>query len=187
MTALDRAIDAITRVLESLHIEYAVVGGIANAVWGEPRATLDVDVTISVEDDVLSETVAAIAKHFRTAVAEPTPFVRQTRVLPVDTDEGVRIDVIFALLPFELEAIQRARRVSLAGRIVAVATPEDLILMKIVSDRPRDLADAEALVRRRVSSLDRAYLEPRVRELASLLEREEILERWKRWMRIEPA
>jgi hypothetical protein len=42
MTALDRAIDAITRVLDSLHIDYAVVGGIANAVWGEPRATIDV-------------------------------------------------------------------------------------------------------------------------------------------------
>lgn len=181
MTALDRAIDAITRVLESLHIEYAVVGGIANAIWGEPRATIDVDVTISVDNDVLSQTVAAIAKQFQAAVADPTSFVQQTRVLPVDTDEGVRIDVIFALMPFELDAIRRARRVPLGGRVVAVATPEDLVLMKIVSERPRDLADAEALVRRRASTLDRAYLEPRIRELASLLEREEILERWERW------
>jgi hypothetical protein len=140
---------------------------------------------ISVENEVLPETVAAIAKHFRTAVADPTPFVQQTRVLPVDSDEGIRIDVIFALMPFELDAIRRARRVPLAGRVVAVATPEDLVLMKIVSERPRDLADAEALVRRRGSTLDRAYLEPRIRELASLLEREEILERWKRWTGID--
>ena len=169
MTALDRAINAITHVLESLHVDYAVVGGIANAVWGEPRATIDVDVTVAVEDDVLSQTVEAIAKHFRLPIADPAAFVRQTRVLPLDSDEGVRIDVIFALLPFELDAIRRARKVALAGSMVAVVTPEDLVLMKVVSERPRDLADAESLVRRRMQTLDRAYLEPRVRELATLL------------------
>ena len=43
MTALDRAIHASTQVLDSQHIEYALAGGIANAIWGEPRATVDVD------------------------------------------------------------------------------------------------------------------------------------------------
>lgn len=185
MTALDRAISAITQVLESLHVEYAIVGGIANAVWGEPRATVDVDVTVSVENDALPQTVESIAKHFRAPVADTAAFVQQTRVLPLDTDEGVRIDVIFALLPFEIDAIRRARSVSLGGRTVAVATPEDLILMKIISDRARDLADAEGLVRRRLQTLDRAYLEPRVRELATLLEREEILQRWTRWTSVD--
>jgi len=33
MTPLDRAIHAITQVLDSQRIEYAIVGGIANAVW----------------------------------------------------------------------------------------------------------------------------------------------------------
>jgi hypothetical protein len=187
MTALDRAISAIARVLESLHVDYAIVGGIANAVWGEPRATVDVDVAVSVENDVMPRTVEAIAQHFRTPVADRAAFVQQTRVLPLDTDEGVRIDVIFALLPFEIDAIRRARSVSLAGRTVAVVAPEDLVLMKIISDRPRDLADAEGLVRRRLRTLDRAYLEPRVRELATLLERQEILERWTRWTSIDES
>jgi GAF domain-containing protein len=47
--------------------------------------------------------------------------------------------------------------------------------------RRRDLADAEAIVRRRASELDRSYLEPRVRELAAALEREDILDRWREW------
>ena len=55
MTPLERAIQAITRVLESLHTEYAIIGGIANAVRDEPRATLDVDVTVAVEQDQLSD------------------------------------------------------------------------------------------------------------------------------------
>lgn len=182
MTPLDRAIHAITELLESLSTHYAIVGGIANAVWGEPRATIDVDVTVSVENDQLHRTVAAIAGRFRAAVSHPDTFVQQTRVLPLDTDEGVRIDVIFALLPFEEEAIRRARRIPIAGRLVAVVTPEDLLLMKIISERPRDRADAEALVRRRGDQLDRSYLEPRIRELAVVLEREEILDRWRQWI-----
>jgi hypothetical protein len=181
MTPLDRAIQAITEVLESLHIEYAIVGGIANAVWGEPRATIDVDVTIAVEDSELGDTIQAIGRHFRSPVSDASAFVRHTRVLPLDTAEGVRIDVIFALLPFELDAIHRARKLTVADRIVAVVSPEDLVLMKIISDRPRDLADAEAILRRRATEMDRDYLEPRVRELANLLERDEILERWKQW------
>ena len=181
MTPLDRAIHAIAQVLDSLHIDYAVVGGIANAVWGEPRATLDVDVTVSVENAKLDEAIASIVERFTSPVSDARSFVQQTRVLPLDTADGVRIDVIFALLPFELDAIRRARKVPIAGRVVAIVTPEDLVIMKIISERPRDLADAEAIVRRRIAELDRDYVEPRVRELSTLLQREEILERWKKW------
>ena len=52
MTPLDHAVRDITRVLESLRIAYAIIGGIANAVWGEPRATIDVDVTIAVDEAI---------------------------------------------------------------------------------------------------------------------------------------
>ena len=94
MTPLDRAVHDITTVLESLQIEYAIVGGIANAIWGEPRATIAVDVTVSVDEERLPATVPALAERFRPAVENPVAFVQQTRVLPLDTDDGVRIDVI---------------------------------------------------------------------------------------------
>lgn len=132
MTRLERAVVEIAAALESMRIDYMIVGGIANAVWGEPRATIDVD-------------------------------------------------VIFALLSFERDAVHRATRVVFGDRDVRVVTPEDLLLMKIISDRPRDLADAEALTRRRADTLDRAYLEPRLREFAESLERPEILTRWTQW------
>jgi hypothetical protein len=183
MTPLDHAVRDITGTLESLRIAYAVVGGIANAVWGEPRATIDVDVTVAVDEDDLPTTIPAIARNFRVPVPDPVAFVQQTRVLPLDTADGVRIDVIFALLPFELDAIRRARDVTIADRTVHVVTPEDLILMKIISERPRDVADAEAIVRRRIGDLDMAYLEPRIRELATALERDAIVDRWRKWTR----
>jgi hypothetical protein len=181
MTALERAIADIVATLESLHVNYALIGGIANAVWGEPRATVDVDVTISVDDQQIPDTIDALARRFRIAVQDPLRFVRDTRVLPLDAANGVRVDVIFGLLSMELDAIRRARTVQLAGASVRVVTPEDLILMKVISDRPRDIADAEAVARRQAHNLDLDYLEPRIKELATSLEREDIFKRWRSW------
>lgn len=53
--------------------------------------------------------------------------------------------------------------------------------MKIISDRQRDLDDARAIVRRRLSELDLDYLEPRIAEMATLLERDEIHSLWDQW------
>lgn len=66
------AVHDITSALESLRIDYAVVGGIANAIWGEPRATIDVDVTVSVNEPDLPATISAITARFR-APAYPRP------------------------------------------------------------------------------------------------------------------
>jgi hypothetical protein len=60
MTPLGRAVVDIATALESLRIDYMIVGGIANAVWGEPRATIDVDVTVSVENPGLSTAIAGV-------------------------------------------------------------------------------------------------------------------------------
>lgn len=181
MTLLERAVAQIAGALEREGIAYMIVGGIANAIWGEPRATIDVDVTVSVENPDLSSAIAGLSRAFITIVPDPEAFVRRTRVLPLDTSEGIRIDVIFALLSFERDAVRRATSVVVGDRAVRVVTPEDLLLMKIVSDRPRDQADAEALARRRTKTLDRTYLEPRLREFAESLERPEIMKRWQRW------
>lgn len=70
----------------------------------------------------------------------------------------MRVDLILGLLPFEREAIDRAVAVRLAGTVVRVATPEDLILMKLVSRRPRDEEDIRGILRQRRAQLDFDYL-----------------------------
>ena len=45
MTPLERALIALARRLSEINVSYMLVGGMANAIWGEPRATLDIDVT----------------------------------------------------------------------------------------------------------------------------------------------
>jgi len=65
--------------------------------------------------------------------------------------------------------------------VEVVTVLESLQIDYMVIGRPKDIADAEAITRRRVLDLDVAYLEPRIRELASLLEKPEIVTKWETW------
>lgn len=181
MTVLERALTDLARLLAESGVPYMVIGGMANAVWGEPRATLDIDVTLWVEEAVIPATVDILSCSFRPLVGDPIGFIAETRVLPMESTDGVRIDVIFGMLPFEHEAVQRAVTFAIAGVAVSFCTAEDLVLMKVISERDRDLADARAVVARRLPELDLAYLGPRVAELSAILERPEILARWRAW------
>ncbi|MBI3666584.1 MAG: hypothetical protein HY236_10245 [Acidobacteria bacterium] len=57
-----------------------------------------------------------------------------------------------------------------------VAAVEDLILMKLISERLKDLDDARRLLHRHRGGLDRAYLQPRLAELSEALARPDILQ-----------
>lgn len=63
----------------------------------------------------------------------------------------------------------------------ALVTAEDLILMKIISDRPQDQFDARGIALRRMGELDFDNLEPRIQELARGLERPRIIRSWLAW------
>ncbi len=181
MNSQERAIADLARLLSAATIPYMLIGGHANAIWGEPRATIDVDVTIWATEHQADDIARILAPGFQCLVEQPVNFVRDVRVLPFRSLDGVRIDVIFGLLPFEQIAISRARRVSIAGEDVQVCSPEDLILMKIISDRPRDLEDARGVVLARYEDLDFDYLDPQITELAEFLVKPGIAGQWSQW------
>jgi predicted nucleotidyltransferase len=181
LTSQETALADLERALTEARLPYMLIGGLANVVSGEPRATLAIDVTVWALEPQVPAAIELLGRDFRILVEQPADFIDRTRVLPLESANGVRIDVIFGLLSFEQNAIARAMTVEMAGTLVKVCTTEDLILMKIVSDRERDLQDVQGIIRRRLGSLDRAYLEPRIRELSQLLERPEIESRWREW------
>jgi hypothetical protein len=181
VTAQESALAHLTTALDRLGVPHMIIGGLAAALWGEPRATVDIDVTVWVEEADIPKTIASLAKDLTPLTADPAAFIRDTRVLPLRGQGGVRIDMIFGMLPFEEGAIRRAVRKKIAGVEVPVCTAEDLILHKIISDRARDLEDVEGILRRRFGVLDLPYVEPRIAELAALLDRPEIRSRWSAW------
>ena len=160
-----------------------VIGGMANAVWGQPRATLDIDVTIWVDEGETDGVVSALSGTFRPLIADHVSFIRETSVLPLESKDGVRVDLIFGKLPYEQEAIARAVEIAIESVPVRFCTPEDLILHKIISDRERDIDDARGVAVRRMDSLDLTYLEPRIRELSEALDDPGMWRLWTEWKR----
>lgn len=175
MTALERALVTAARFLEAEAVPYMVIGGVANLVWGLARTTLDVDITVWVEESRIPPLIEQAGQRFRVLPADPLNFVRTTRVLPLEAKEGIRVDLIFGQLPYEERAIQRARPQELAGCSIQVCTPEDLIVHKLIADRPRDREDVRGVIQRHGPRLDRVYLDPIVEGLARELARPEIL------------
>lgn len=169
----------IARALKEHEVAFMLIGGQAVLIHGEPRLTLDIDVTLAAGPDHLPLILEAVeAMGGRPLPDRIEDFVRDTFVLPVaDVETGVRIDLIFSTTPFEAQAIERAIRVEVAGEAIPFATAEDLILHKLFAGRPRDTEDAEGIVRRKGEKLDWEYLGRWAEEFARIPGREGIVTR----------
>lgn len=175
MNPLGRALALITAFLNERRIPYMVIGGVANLVWGEARATLDVDATVLVEEPQWPGLIEELRGSFRIIPKDPEEFLRDTHVLPIETGDGIRIDLIWARLPYEHAAIARATIEDVANQQVRVCRPEDLIIHKIISERPKDRDDVRNIIRHQGAHLDRQYLTRAVQELAKALDQPELL------------
>ena len=176
MNALEEALVGVAQFLDELQVPYMVIGGFANLRWGRPRLTQDLDITVQVADASLPEFVVRLGGRYRLLAGDALEFARATRVIPVATSAGTRIDLILAGLPYEEAAIRRARAVPVARTNVRLCSAEDLVLHKLASERPRDREDVEGVIVRQAGALDREYLDPLVSDLAAALERSEIVE-----------
>ncbi len=87
MSALEQALISVSRLLNAEEAPYMVIGGIANLVWGVPRATMDVGVTVWVEEERIPTLIDRLGEHLRLLPEEPVAFVERTRVLAAETTE----------------------------------------------------------------------------------------------------
>lgn len=175
MNALERAVGSLARVLDEQRVPYMVIGGIANLVWGQPRSTLDVDASVMVEEKAWPELIAQLDQVFRVIPRDPVGFLRETHVLPVETADGVRVDLVWAQLSYEHKAIARATLEDIAGQRVRVCRPEDLVIHKIIAERPKDQQDVQGIIQRQSPRLDRRYLTQTVQAMSKVLEKPELV------------
>jgi len=129
-------------------IPYMIIGGQAVLLYGEPRLTKDIDITLGVGVEGLPA-VLGVAKALDLKCLPPDVelFVRQTMVLPVmDKPSGIRVDFIFSFSPYERQAIERAREVEIGGGRIRFASLEDVVIHKVIAGRPRDLEDIKAIL-----------------------------------------
>ncbi|MGB9773568.1 MAG: nucleotidyl transferase AbiEii/AbiGii toxin family protein [Bacteroidota bacterium] len=150
-----KAAHEIAHFLENENIPYFIIGGLALQHWGEPRLTRDVDITVLVAPERFDAFVDAVLKNFPSRVPDAREFALRHRVLLVQTEERVPLDISLGIPGYEEDAFRRAAIVEYEGtgklRLVA---PEDLIIHKCVAGRPRDIEDVEGILIRQQLNLD---------------------------------
>jgi predicted nucleotidyltransferase len=154
--------DLIKRIAAELSgrgIPYMIIGGQAVLLYGEPRLTKDIDITLGVgveELPVIKDAIRALGLSIEPDDVDT--FVKDTMVLPaVDKKSGIRVDFVFSFSPFERAAIERAKEVRFDEVPVRFASLEDLVIHKMVAGRARDIEDVRAILLKN-PGYDREYI-----------------------------
>ncbi|OGW39589.1 MAG: hypothetical protein A2Y97_12000 [Nitrospirae bacterium RBG_13_39_12] len=147
--------------LEDQGIEYMLIGGLAVGIWGEPRATVDIDflVAIGLDDfDTLKHKLIKSSRfvfiHDKPMVFGKITFLRTT--LRSNTD--ISVDFLFADDEFKNRALQRKQTVKIKEFLINISSPEDLILLKLLSGREQDMLDAEKIIKIQKENIDMEYM-----------------------------
>lgn len=175
--AFGAALQSLTSWLEAEHVPYVTIGGVAVSLLAQPRATQDIDVVIWLERERWeSFLLAGEAYGFTPRINDALNFAVRSRVILLQYQNGgVSLDLSCGALPFEREMIERATTLNIGALNLKMPTPEDLIVTKSIAQRPKDIADIEALLSIH-QNLDVAYIRRWVEEFAAALEMPELSE-----------
>jgi hypothetical protein len=131
----EHALRTVVAVLEATGTTYALIGGVAMQLYSrEPRTTLDVDLAV-VRYDAIPR--AALAKAGFTHEGRH-PHSDNWRA-PGSGPRSQRTAVQFSSEDVGIEsAVSRARRVDVGGFALRLASPEDLLVLKLAAaEEPR--------------------------------------------------
>lgn len=157
----------VTSILGEAEISYALVGGIAVAVRANPPVTIDSDFLVDTENvDILE-----VLFRGNDWSLVPLVFANRGPGLPkygFSARKRGRTDVDLISTSgdrFLEDAVSSATVVRLGSVPVKTVTADDLIVMKTLVGRDKDLEDTIAI--RRASAVDETYIERQLMDLES--------------------
>lgn len=171
-------------VLSRFEDRGVVIGGIAVSLLGQARFTEDLDAMVLLSiDEIPRFLMVAKEEGIEPRIAQAEEFARRNRVLllrhlPSQTD----IDVSLGMLPFEEEMVKRSVIYEVDDTLqIRLPTPEDLIIMKAIAHRPKDLLDIQGIMQSH-PDLDKERIQDWVTQFAELLEMPELWEDIAIWL-----
>ncbi len=144
-------LEAVLGALSSGAVDHALCGGLAVAIHGHPRATMDIDVLVPA--DRLSAALRAAHEVGFDIPARKMVFGLRTgqprevqRVSKLDPDTGALLSLDLLLVGPTLAEVWAGRiSVRWRERDVSIVSRDGLVAMKRLAGRPQDLADAAIL------------------------------------------
>ena len=172
------SLPAVAQLIQALDGRGMIIGGVAVGLLSNPRATADIDALVLAPGDDPEEILSIAARfQIQPRIQDVIEFARTRRVLVLEhTPSGVPIDFSLGLLPYEEAAIGRALEMRFEGVTLRIATPEDMVVMKAIAGRLRDIGDINLLAQM-YPQLDMEYIRANLAPFAELLEDDELISR----------
>lgn len=161
---------------------FCFIGGLALQRWGQPRLTVDVDVTLLSGFGGEAQFVDRLLAEYQPRITDAREFALTRRVLLL-ADGDVGVDIALAGLPFEEDVVNRSSVAEyLPGIALRTCSAEDLVVLKAFADRLQDWADIQSVLVRHRKHLDLDLIRRQLQPLVELKEAPEILVRLDRML-----
>jgi hypothetical protein len=148
-----------------------VIGGIAAIARGVRRMTTDIDVVVRGDATSLEKLLSKLAaSKIVPRIPDARAFAKTNLVLLVrHAPSGVDLDISLGWTKFEQEAIEASSEAVFGTVAAPMALPQDLVVLKAVAARPKDVEDATSLLVM-YPNIDVIAVRATVSELAALAE-----------------
>ena len=145
----------IQKYIQNNDWSFCFIGGLAVIRWGEIRITQDIDLCLLSGFGNEEIYIDKLIKNFKSRISDPKEFAMKNRVLLLSAFNGISIDLSLSGIDFEEEMIARASYFNFSTDCSLITcSAEDLIILKVFSDRMRDWIDVEGIVSRQADKLD---------------------------------
>jgi hypothetical protein len=121
---------------------------VAASVLGRPRLTQDIDALAIIPDADWADPIESAARYgIVPRIGEALEFARRSRVLLLKHPRsGIDVDVTLGDLPFEHAAVEKSAVHNIGGLQLRLPRVEDLLVMKAIARRPKDIEDIRGLL-----------------------------------------
>ncbi|MEO6719407.1 MAG: hypothetical protein ABIN67_03535 [Ferruginibacter sp.] len=162
-----KLLKTVLALLDENHIDYMITGSLVSSMQGEPRATHDVDILVSITHSAIASLVEAFTPpdYYISETAIEDAIMHKSMFNLLDTTEGDKVDFwILTDDPFDQSRFARKYEEKMLGLSMKISTPEDTILMKLrwanlSGGSEKQFTDALRVYEVQFGNLDLAYIE----------------------------
>lgn len=155
-------------VLVAEGLDFFFVGGLSLQIWGQPRLTTDIDLTVFTELSREDERIRWFLSRFRPLIGDEEStlqFARQKRVLILKTASETEIDIMLGAIADISEEFKRASYQHFTPTIsLKICSADSLIALKTVAGRGQDYVDIESVLIKQ-ENIDWHYIEEYLKQV----------------------
>ncbi len=174
--------DALTQIIANLELakdkglleEFGLIGGLALAAWGTPRATQDIDFAIALGGAEPFDLATFLGGTYE-AGDQDDPLRGVFRVHSTGEMQQIPIQLIILPAVWSQVLFSEIQKLELAHKLIPVVPWESLLLLKLYAGGPKDLLDAHTLLE---------HQQPRLvqERMAVMAAKVGLTEEWKRFL-----